>query len=208
MKPSDKLLLSNKSWAQEKNQDDPGFFKRLSKDQRPKFLWIGCSDSRVPANQITGTDAGEMFVHRNIANLCLANDLNLLSVLQYSIEVLEVEHVIVCGHYGCGGVRAAMSRQYMGPISHWLRGIRDVHHRHFDEIETETPEKRADRLCEWNVRDGVNTLAASSIIQEAWAKRKGPWLHGWVYALNDGILKELVAIEPGSAVHPAYKLDF
>jgi len=208
MKPSDRLLLLNKSWAQERLRDDPRFFSRLSQDQRPKFLWIGCSDSRVPANQITGTDAGEMFVHRNIANLCLATDLNLLSVLQYAIEVLEVEHVIVCGHYGCGGVRAAMSRQYMGPISHWLRGIRDVHFRHHEEIQAEVPEKRADRLCEWNVRDGVNTLAASSIVQEAWKKRKGPWLHGWVYSLTDGILKELAAVEPGAQVHPAYQLDF
>jgi len=207
VRPSDKLLLNNKSWAQERHADDPRFFARLAADQRPQFLWIGCSDSRVPANQITGTDAGEMFVHRNIANLCLATDLNLLSVMQYAVEVLEVEHVIVCGHYGCGGVKAALGRNDMGAISHWLRGIRDVHHNHYDEISALPPEQRVNRLCEWNVRDGVATLAKSSIIQAAWKKRKGPWLHGWVYALEDGILNELVAIEPRSPIHPAYQLD-
>jgi carbonic anhydrase len=207
VKPSDRLLLSNKSWAQERHSDDPTFFARLSSDQRPKFLWIGCSDSRVPANQITGTEAGEMFVHRNIANLCLATDFSLLSVMQYAIEVLEVEHVIVCGHHGCGGVKAALSRHDMGPISHWLRGIRDVHHRHFEEINALPPEQRPNRLCEWNVREGVATLAKSSIIQAAWKKRKGPWLHGWVYSLEDGILNELTAMEPGTPVHPAYQLD-
>ncbi len=208
MKPSDTLLLKNKSWAQQRRAEDPQFFERLARQQRPAFLWVGCSDSRVPANQITGTQSGEMFVHRNIANLCLATDLNLLSVLQFSIEVLEVEHVIVCGHYGCGGVKAAMSRDDMGPISHWLQGIRDVRARHYEDIQARPPAQQADRLCEWNVRDGVATLAACSIIQQAWQKRNGPWLHGWVYSLADGILQELVAVAPGTPVHPAYALDF
>ncbi len=207
MKPSDRLLLNNKSWAQERHADDRTFFARLAADQRPTFLWIGCSDSRVPANQITGTEAGEMFVHRNIANLCIPTDLNLLSVLQYAIEVLEVAHVIVCGHHGCGGVKAALSRQDMGPINHWLRGIRDVHDRHFEEISALAPEQRVNALCEWNVRDGVAELAKSSIVQAAWKKRKGPWLHGWVYSLEDGILKELTALAPGTPIHPAYQLD-
>ncbi len=179
--------------------DDPEFFARLAQDQRPGFLWIGCSDSRVPANQITGTDAGEMFVHRNIANLCVPGDPSLLSVLQYAVLVLEVKHVIVCGHYGCGGVKASMGAPLEGPINKWLSGIRDVNTRHKEEIEALPVEARANRLCEWNVREGVNVLSQTSIIQEAWQQGKGPWLHGWVYALGDGILKELVAVEPSGA---------
>lgn len=208
MKPSDLLLLNNKSWAQERNQADPGFFKRLSAQQKPQFLWIGCSDSRVPANTITGTDPGEIFVHRNIANVCVPTDLNMLSVVQYAVEVLEVQHVIVCGHYGCGGVQAAMTQRYMGAISHWLRHIRDVYATHMEEIDALPPEQRVNRLCEWNVRAQAQSLAKSSIIQEAWHKRKGPWVHAWVYGLADGLLKELDAISPQSPVHPAYKLSF
>ena len=208
MKASDLMLLNNKSWAQERSAVDPEFFTRLVNQQKPQFLWIGCSDSRVPANTITGTDPGEIFVHRNIANVCVATDLNMLSVLQYAVEVLEVKHVIVCGHYGCGGVMAAMGHKYMGPISHWLRHIRDVHAQHADEIEALPPEQRANRLVEWNVREQAQSLAKSSIIQEAWHKRKGPWVHAWVYALKDGILNELESIAPGSQLAPAYRLEF
>jgi len=208
MNSSDRLLLNNKSWAQQRHEDDPNFFSRLATQQKPQFLWIGCSDSRVPANTITGTDPGEIFVHRNIANVCVPTDLNMLSVLQYAVEVLEVEHVIVCGHYGCGGVLAAMGKQNMGPISHWLRHIRDVHAMHLSEIDALPPEKRGERLVELNVREQARSLAKSSIIQEAWHKRKGPSVHSWVYALKDGILKEIEAIEPGSDIGRAYKLEF
>ncbi len=208
MNSTEELLLKNKSWSQERRAVDPSFFQRLATQQAPEFLWIGCADSRVPANQITGTESGEVFVHRNIANVCVSTDLNMLSVLQYAVEVLKVKHVIVCGHHGCGGVKAAMSTQYMGPISHWLRNIRDVHHRHYEDIQSVPEEQRADRLCEWNVRDGAISLAHSSIIQEAWQKREGPWVHGWVYDLSDGILHELVAIAPGTVLHPAYRLEF
>jgi carbonic anhydrase len=197
MKASDRLLLSNKSWAHERTLSDPEFFARLAKDQRPEFLWIGCSDSRVPANQITGTDAGEIFVHRNIANVFVPTDLNLLSVLQYAVDVLEVRHVIVCGHYGCGGVRASMSPANMGVISHWLRAIRDVHEAHDDELQALDPERRANRLCELNVLKQVDRLRKTSIIEDAWSKRGGPWLHGWIYGLHDGRLRELAALEPG-----------
>lgn len=208
MRASDHLLLNNKSWAQERRDADPTFFERLAKQQRPQFLWIGCSDSRVPANTITGTDPGEIFVHRNIANVCVPTDLNLLTVLEYAISVLEVKHVIVCGHYGCGGVAAAMTPQPMGTISHWLRHIRDVHALHADEIDALAPEQRTARLCEWNVREQAYSLAKSSIIQAAWDARKEPWIHAWVYGLADGVLKELDAIAPQSSLAPAYRLDF
>ena len=149
MAPYEKLLLENKAWAREQNKTDPGFFKRLSAQQSPKFLWIGCSDSRVPADKITGTEPGEIFVHRNIANLVVNTDINLLSVLQYAVEVLKVEHVIVCGHYGCGGIRAAMTQQHLGIIDHWLKNIKDIYRIHRDEINSfPSDEDRVNRLTE------------------------------------------------------------
>lgn len=208
MKATDRLLLENKSWAQEQRASDPSFFDRMARDQKPEFLWIGCSDSRVPANQITGTAAGEIFVHRNIANVFVPTDLNLLSVVQYAVEVLQVKHVIVCGHHGCGGVRAAMSPRDMGPISHWLRNIRDVHEAHAEEIAALPEAARVDALAEWNVRAQVTSLAKSSIVQEAWHKGSDLWLHGWVYSLHDGILKELVAVAPNTPVHPAHRMVY
>jgi carbonic anhydrase len=208
MNTSDRLLLNNKAWAQERKAADPEFFVRLAADQKPQVLWIGCSDSRVPANQITGTDSGDIFVHRNIANLVIPTDLNLLSVVQYAVEVLEVKHVIVCGHHGCGGVKAAMAPTYIGPISHWLRAIREVHDKNWEDVHSVPPEERANRLCEWSVRDQVKKLATTSIIQEAWHRRRGPTLHGWVYSLSDGILKELTRIEPGSDIGVAYRMEF
>lgn len=208
MKPSDLMLLNNKSWAQQRSEVDPQFFSRLVNQQKPEFLWIGCSDSRVPANTITGTDPGEIFVHRNIANVCVATDLNMLSVLQYAVEVLEVKHVIVCGHYGCGGVVASMGKNDMGPISHWLRHIRDVYALHAKELDALPKEQRADRLVELNVREQAQSLAKSSIIQQAWHKRKGPWVHAWVYSLKDGILQELDAIPPGGPIPAPYRLEF
>jgi carbonic anhydrase len=207
MKTSDRLLLNNKSWVLVRIAEDPDFFKRLAKDQRPEVLWIGCSDSRVPANQITGTGSGEIFVHRNIANLFVPTDLNLLSVLQYAVSVLEVQHVIVCGHYGCGGVRASMSQRSPGEINHWLRSIRDVYEANMDELRPLDVNARAKRLCELNVHKQVERLAQTSVIRDAWEKRGGPWLHGWVYGLEDGRLRELAALEPGSSVGPEYPND-
>ncbi|HEX5657970.1 MAG TPA: carbonic anhydrase [Polyangiales bacterium] len=197
MKPSDYLLLNNKSWAQERTAADPGFFKRLAALQRPRFLWIGCSDSRVPANTITGTDPGEIFVHRNIANVCVPDDQNMLSVLQYAVDVLLVDHVIVCGHYGCGGVIASMGPALTPPINDWLDNIRNVHKEHASELDTiEDQDDRATRLVELNARAGAHTVARSSIVQAAWKKRSGPWVHAWVYGLKDGALHELESIAP------------
>jgi carbonic anhydrase len=207
MKTSDRLLLNNKSWVEERVAEDPDFFKRLAVEQRPEVLWIGCSDSRVPANQITGTGAGEMFVHRNIANVFVPTDLNLLSVMQYAISVLEVQHVIVCGHYGCGGVRAAMSPRNSGELSHWLRSIRDVYEEKLADLRHLDPTTRGNRLCELNVLKQVERLAQTSVVKDAWQKRRGPWLHGWVYGLEDGRLRELVALEPGCSIGPEYPND-
>jgi carbonic anhydrase len=209
MKESDRLLLNNKSWAQERRTLDPEFFERSALDQKPSVLWIGCSDSRVPANTVTATDAGDIFVHRNIANVVVATDLNFLSVLQYAVDVLQVKHVVVCGHYGCGGVKAAMARKYVGgPLSHWLRAIRQTYRAHYEEIEALPEAQRFDRLCELNVQAQVNSLLDSSIIQAAWNRGQETWLHGWVYGMSDGLLRELSAVEPGTPVHPAFKLDF
>jgi len=208
VKPSDRLLLNNKSWLQERKQDDPSFFKRLANQQKPDFLWIGCSDSRVPANTITGTDPGEIFVHRNIANVCMTTDLNMLSVLQYAVEMLEVQHVIVCGHYGCGGVAAAMTNKHMGLIDHWLRPIREVHAANRESLRDAPPDQQLNRMCELNVQAQAQSLAKCSIIQQAWHKRKAPWVHAWVYSLADGELRELSSIEPCSPIDPSFSLQF
>lgn len=208
MKSYEKLLLENKAWAKERVEDDPGFFSRLSKVQTPEFLWIGCSDSRVPANEITGTDPGEIFVHRNIANMVIHTDLNLLSVLEYAVVYLKVKHVIVCGHYGCGGVKASMNRHSYGVINKWLRNIKDVYRFHRQELETiEDSDKRADRLVELNVREQVMNLAKTSIIQSAWQKEQRPHLHGWVYGLEDGIIKPVMEVPAGMAIDPLYEFD-
>ena len=202
-----RLLLNNKAWAADTVQRDPEFFHRLENVQRPEFLWIGCSDSRVPANEITGTQPGEIFVHRNIANMVVHTDLNLLSVLQYAVEFLKVKHVIVCGHYGCGGVQAAMTHQSLGIINKWLRNIKDVYRLHQAEVDALTTEQeRFDRMVELNVREQVMDLAKTSIIQRAWAERGGPHLHGWVYRLSDGIIKNVFEMEAGTGLDPLYPL--
>ena len=204
----EKLLEDNRSWAKQQNESDPQFFSRLAAQQAPEFLWIGCSDSRVPADKITGTEPGEIFVHRNIANLVVNTDINLLSVLQYAVEVLKVKHVIVCGHYGCGGIRAAMTQQYLGIINHWLKNIKDVYRLHREEIDALPGEdRRADLLTEINVREQVFNLAKTAIIQKAWKEDKRPHLHGWVYGLNDGIIKPVCEMEPGSRMDSLYEYD-
>jgi carbonic anhydrase len=202
----DKLLLENKTWAQEKLEENPDYFKKLAALQTPEYLWIGCSDSRVPANEVTGTAPGEIFVHRNIANMVVHTDINLLSVLTYAVDVLEVKHIIVCGHYGCGGVKAAMGNDYLPLINNWLRNIKDVYKTNRAEIQSiQDEEKQFDRLVELNVLEQVHHLAETNIVQGAWKKRDMPLIHGWVYGLNNGIIKPLVTIGPDSEMDPLYR---
>ncbi len=192
MEAIEQLLLQNKAWVERKNMEDATFFHRLSKDQTPHFFWIGCSDSRVPANEITATDPGEMFVHRNIANMVVHTDMSMLSVLDYAVNVLQVPHVIVCGHYGCGGVKAAMSEKQFGLIDNWIRHIKDVYRLHQDELDAiEDEEQRENRFIELNVMEQVHDLTKTSIIQNAWAARKSPFVHGWVYDIRNGLIKDL-----------------
>ncbi len=206
MKPYEKLLIENKQWAKERVELDKDYFLRLSKLQAPEFLWIGCSDSRVPANEITNTAPGEIFVHRNVANLVVHTDLNLLTVLQYAVEVLKVQHVIVCGHYGCGGIKAAMGNQNFGLINKWLRNIKDTYYYNRAELNAITNlDERADRLTELSVKDQVMNLAHTSIIQQTWKTENRPTLHGWVYSLEDGILKDIEKIVPNSPMDPIYQ---
>lgn len=208
MRSYERLLLENKAWATEKVGMDPNFFNRLEKVQTPEYLWIGCSDSRVPANEITNTQPGEMFVHRNIANVVDHTDLNMLSVLQYAVEVLKVKHVIVCGHYGCGGVRAAMGNKSYGLIDNWLRNIKDVYWNHRDGLDTiKKEDDRVDRLVEYNVISSARNLVKTSIIQHAWKERQMPVIHGWVYRLSDGILHDLCKIEPGTNLDGVFRFD-
>ncbi len=208
MKAYEKLLLENKAWAREQKITDPEFFERLSKQQAPKFLWIGCSDSRVPADKITGTEPGEIFVHRNIANLVVNTDINLLSVLQYSVEVLKVEHVIVCGHYGCGGVKAAMGNTHLGIIDNWLKELKDVYRFNRQEIdEIADEEQRTNRMVELSVKEQIFNLSKTSIIQKAWKERQAPQLHGWVYGLNNGLIKPIHDMDHTSEMDELYKYD-
>lgn len=208
MKTYEKLLLENKAWAAEKVIDDPDFFNRLSNLQTPEYLWIGCSDSRVPANEITGTQPGEIFVHRNIANMVVNTDLNMLSVLQYAVEVLKVKHIIVCGHYGCGGVKAALTNQSLGIIDKWLRNIKDVHRFHRDQIDTlENEDDKVNKLIELNVIEQVMNLAKTSIIQKAWKHSQAPNIHGWVYGINNGLIKPIFEMPAGSHIDPIYEYD-
>jgi carbonic anhydrase len=205
----EKLLLENKAWAAEKIEADPQFFDRLSHIQTPEFLWIGCSDSRVPANEITGTQPGEIFVHRNVANLVVNTDVNLLSVLDYAVNHLKVKHVIVCGHYGCGGVKASLSNHDFKPLLNmWLRNIKDVIRLHRKELEAITDENsKTDRLVELNVEEQVFNLAKTSIIQRAWKNEQRPDLHGWVYGLNDGVIKPVYEMKAGTHIDDLYEYD-
>ncbi|MDX2133971.1 MAG: carbonate dehydratase [Saprospiraceae bacterium] len=190
------LLTNNQKWAKQRVEDDPDYFTRLVNVQKPDYLWIGCSDSRVPPNEITQTAPGEIFIHRNVANLVVHTDLNMLSVLQYAVEVLEVKHIIVCGHYGCGGVKAAMTRHSYGLINKWLRHIKDIYKYHSAELQAiADDEQRLDRLIELNIITQVQHLAETSIVQRAWKARNAPHIHGWAYKLSDGLIKPLIEIE-------------
>jgi carbonic anhydrase len=186
-----KLLEGNRVWAGDVVERDPGFFARLAAQQAPRYLWIGCSDSRVPANEITGTDPGEVFVHRNVANLVVHSDLNCLSVLQYAIEVLRVEHVVVCGHLGCGGVLAALDGERHGLIDNWLRYVQDVAHEHSALLAATAAGGRADLLCRLNVVEQVTNVGRTTVVQEAWDRGQRLEVHGVVYGLDDGLLRDL-----------------
>jgi carbonic anhydrase len=206
--PAD-LLAANSAWAAEKTRIDPKFFSRLCDVQRPGYLWIGCSDSRVPANEIVDLQPGEMFVHRNVANVVAHSDLNCLAVLQFAIEVLKVRHVIVTGHYGCGGIKAAMSDEDHGQIDNWLAHIKDVYYQHFEEINAiEDASARADRLCELNVMAQVQNVAKTSIVQNAWRNGNKLTIHGWIYSLENGILQDLgVNTKTSQQLHEAYRIS-
>lgn len=202
------LFDMNQAWAERMQRQDPTFFTALSQQQSPEFLWIGCSDSRVPAEDITGTEPGELFVHRNIANLVVHTDFNMLSVLQYAVEALKVRHIIVCGHYNCGGVRNALTHQDLGLLNKWLRHIKDVYRFHARELETiSDPQARYDRLVEINVSEQIQNLAETSIVQRAWKSEQRPYLHGWVYDLRSGYIKEIARLDPGANIDSIYKFD-
>jgi carbonic anhydrase len=185
------LLANNRAWAAETEKREPGFFTRLAHQQTPRYMWIGCADSRVPANEITGLDPGEVFVHRNVANLVVHSDLNALSTIQFAVEHLKVEHIMVVGHYGCGGVRAALRGTRVGLADNWLRHVQDVRMRHRRRIEHLPAEAQEDILCEMNVIEQVGNVALSTVLQDAWARGQKIAVHGWVYGLKDGLLKDL-----------------
>ncbi|MHB1373068.1 MAG: carbonate dehydratase [Thauera sp.] len=179
------------AWSRQMQQIDPGFFEKLSHLQSPEYLWIGCSDSRVPANQIVGLLPGEVFVHRNVANVIVHTDLNALAVIQYAVDVLKVKHVMVVGHYGCGGVKAALERARVGLVDLWLRHVQDVHVRHVREVDSLPPELRHDRLCELNVIEQVANVAQTVVVQDAWRRGQNLTVHGWIYGLKDGLIRDL-----------------
>jgi carbonic anhydrase len=203
-----RLIEGNRTWSQEKLKQDPDFFKNLSLGQNPEYLWIGCSDSRVPANEITGTKSGEIFVHRNIANVVVHTDMNLLSVLYYAVEVLHVKHVIVCGHYGCGGVIAAMTNKDNGFVNNWLRNIKEVYQKNLAELEAiPNIHDRENRLVELNVIQQVHNLAKTKIVQQAWRRRELQ-VHGWVYGFADGLIKDLkVMMDEISDLEPIFRYE-
>lgn len=204
-----KILDNNVQWVKEKIDLDPEYFSKLAEGQKPPLLWIGCADSRVPANEITGTNPGEVFVHRNIANMVVHTDMNMLSVLDYAVNVLEVQHIIVCGHYGCGGVLAAMSNQQFGLIDNWIRHIKDVYRIYTKELDAiKDKNERAKRLVELNVIEQVSNLGKTSILQNAWRERKKPYIHGWVYDIRNGLVQDLnVSIKSDQDLERVYRID-
>jgi carbonic anhydrase len=207
MKSYEVLLNDNKIWAAKKLKEDPEFFERLVHVQTPEFLWIGCSDSRVPPDQITQTAPGEIFIHRNVANLVVNTDVNVLSVLDYAVNHLKIKHVVVCGHYGCGGVKAALSNINLHPVLNmWLRNIKDIHRLHRKELNNiEDEDAKLNRLIELNVQEQVFNLAKTAIIQKAWMEEKRPDLHGWVYDLHDGLIKPIAEMKAGTDIDPLYE---
>ncbi|MEY4804356.1 MAG: hypothetical protein RL331_875 [Bacteroidota bacterium] len=203
------LLENNKKWVAGKLEKDPDYFKKLSIGQKPPVLWIGCADSRVPANEIIGAEPGEVFVHRNIANMVVHSDMNMLSVLDYAVNVLQVKHIIVCGHYGCGGVQAAMTNKHIGLIDNWIRHIKDVYRLHRPELDAIADEaSRFDRFVELNVFEQVLDLGKTSIVQAAWERGQEVHVHGWVYDIHDGMIRDLkVTLKDNETLSDVYKLD-
>ena len=196
------LLNNNRFWAEALRARDPDFFARLARQQRPEFLWIGCSDSRVPANEVVGLMPGELFVHRNVANMVVATDMNFLSVLQFAVDVLQVKQIIVCGHYGCGGVRAALGHEELGLIDNWLRALKALYHQHREQFVGLCDEERVNLLCELNVQRQVRNVCHTTIVQNAWKRHQPLEVHGWIYGLSDGLLKDL-----GVTINSADLLD-
>jgi len=209
MKLYESLLRDNKHWAAKKLAEDPGFFERLLDVQTPQFLWIGCSDSRVPPDQITQTEPGEIFIHRNVANLVVNTDVNLMSVLDFAVNHLKIKHVVVCGHYGCGGIKAAMSNIDLNQVLNmWLRNIKDIYRIHRKEIEAIADEdKRVNKMVELNVKEQVFNLAKTAIIQKSWNSEQRPDLHGWVYDLRDGIINPILEMKAGTDIDPLYEFQ-
>jgi len=201
------VLRGNREWSRYMTEKEPDFFQKLARQQAPDFLWIGCSDSRVPANQIVGMLPGQIFVHRNVANIVYPSDLNCLSVIEYAVDVLKVRHIIVCGHYGCGGVRAALDNQVHGLIDNWLTRIKDIYVRHAVEIDAlDSAEKRVNRMCELNVIDQVKAVTHTTIVQDAWARGQQLSVHGWVYGLDNGLVNDLgIHVDNPSQVPPPFR---
>jgi len=209
MKVKDKLFLSNKAWALEMQKNDPDYFKKLAKDQAPNYLWIGCSDSRVPANEIIGAQPGELFVHRNIANMVVHTDLNLLSVLEYAVNYLNVDHVILCGHTGCGGIKAALSQSNFDLLNKWLRNLKDIYYHHREEIHLiKDSEAKVNKLVEINVVEQVHNLIKTGVVQKAWKKGNNVTVHGWVYDMETGIIKSLLECDKNAEFDSIYRYDF
>lgn len=204
-----RMLLENKAWAQSKVDVDKEYFSKMAEDQKPQYLWIGCSDSRVPPSEITNSNPGQMFVHRNIANLVVHTDLNFLSVLQYAVKNLKVPHLIVCGHYNCGGVQAALSNKSLGLINNWVRNIKDTYLAHKVDVDSKQSEmERVNRLVELNVIEQVRNLSHTSIVQRAWLEGNYPIIHGWVYDIKTGLLKQLITMDSNSELDSVFKYDF
>jgi carbonic anhydrase len=200
------LFTDNRAWAAQMERERPGFFTSLKSQQNPKYMWIGCSDSRVPANQITALEPGEVFVHRNVANVVVPTDLNCLSTIQFAVDQLKVEHLMVVGHYGCGGVNAALNNLRMGLVDNWLRHIKDVRDRHWAILDAAPPEARLDMLCELNVIEQVMNVAQTTVMQDAWARGQRVALHGWVYGLKDGLLQDLhITLDSLEGIVPLYR---
>jgi carbonic anhydrase len=206
MKSLSYLFERNRAWADQVRQQQPDFFEKLANQQNPKYLWIGCSDSRVPANQIVGLLPGEVFVHRNVANIVVHTDFNCLSVIQYAVEILQIEHIVVCGHYGCGGVKAAMQSHEFGLIDNWLRHIKDVYSKHEQRLAHLAPDACLDKLAELNVIEQVHNVCHTTIVQQAWREGRSLSVHGWVYSLSDGLLKDLrVTVDEQKDIEPIFR---
>ena len=200
------LFAHNRDWAAQMERDRPGFFTSLTKQQKPKFMWIGCSDSRVPANQITGLEPGEVFVHRNVANVVVTSDLNALSAIQFAVDMLKVEHIMVVGHYGCGGVLAALNNTRVGLADNWIRHIQNVRDRHRDLLQAAPPDKRGDLLVDLNVIVQVVNVCVSTVMTDAWAKGQKVTIHGWAFGVHDGLLQDLhMSVSSTDSIEPLYR---